>query len=98
MAWPPLSITNIITNGSNHPRFAEKELLRLPVPDTVLKVQDKITAKIKDATGTMDLTLWNNDVDLVEKGEALKLTDGWCKEWNGNLQASTGKSGKIEKL
>jgi ssDNA-binding replication factor A large subunit len=56
------------------------------------------TAKIKDATGTMDLTLWNNDVDLVEKGDALKLTDGWCKEWNGNLQASTGKSGKIEKL
>ncbi len=56
------------------------------------------TAKIKDATGTMDLTLWNNDIDAVEKGDTLKLTDGWCKEWNGNLQASTGKSGKIEKL
>lgn len=36
-------------DGSNHPRFAEKELLRLPVPDAVLKVQDNITAKIKDA-------------------------------------------------
>jgi len=36
-------------DGSNHPRFAAKELLRLPVPDTVLNVQDKIAAKIKDA-------------------------------------------------
>ena len=36
-------------DGSNHPRFAEKELLCLPVPDILLKVQDNISLKIKGA-------------------------------------------------
>jgi len=56
------------------------------------------TAKIKDSSGEMDLTLWNEEVDAVNTGDTIKLADGWCKEWNGRLQASTGKNGKIEKL
>ncbi len=56
------------------------------------------TCKIKDDSGEMELTLWNDDVDAVNEGDKLKLTDGWCKEWNGKLQVSTGKNGKIEKL
>ncbi len=55
------------------------------------------TAKIKDASGTMDLTLWDDAIDAVQEGDTLKLTDCWVKEWNGNLQASTGRNGKIEK-
>jgi replication factor A1 len=56
------------------------------------------TCIIKDASGEMELTLWNNDTDLVEEGEKIKITDGWVKEWNGKMQISTGKNGKIEKL
>lgn len=56
------------------------------------------TCKIKDASGEMDLTLWNDEVDAVQQGDKMKLADGWCKEWNGRMQASTGKNGKIEKL
>lgn len=56
------------------------------------------TCKIKDDSGEMELTLWNDDVDAVETGDKVKLTEGWCKEWNGRLQVSTGKSGKLEKL
>ncbi len=56
------------------------------------------TCRIKDASGEMDLTLWNDEVDAVEEGQKIKLADGWCKEWNSSLQASTGKNGKIEKL
>jgi ssDNA-binding replication factor A large subunit len=46
----------------------------------------------------MDLTLWNDEVGTVDAGDKVKLTDGWCKEWNGRKQASTGKNGKLEKL
>lgn len=56
------------------------------------------TCKIKDDSGEMDLTLWNDEVDTINQGDKLKLTDGWCKEWNGRMQASTGKNGKLEKL
>jgi replication factor A1 len=56
------------------------------------------TCKIKDESGEMQLTLWNDEVDVVAQGDKIKLTDGWCKEWNGSLQASTGKNGKLEKV
>lgn len=56
------------------------------------------TCRVKDETGEMDLTLWNEDVNKFEVGDKVKLTDGWCKEWNGRLQASTGKNGTLEKL
>ena len=53
---------------------------------------------IKDDSGEMELTLWNDEIDTIEAGEKLKITDGWVKEWNGKMQISTGKKGKIEKL
>jgi len=53
---------------------------------------------IKDDSGEMELTLWNDEIDTVEEGEKLKITDGWVKEWNGKKQISTGRNGKIEKL
>ena len=56
------------------------------------------TAKITDDSGDMELTLWNEEVDAVAEGDKVKLSDGWCKEWNGKLQVSTGKNGKLEKL
>lgn len=54
--------------------------------------------KIKDESGECDLTLWNDDIDKYSVGDKLKLSDMWVKEWNGNLQVSTGKKGVIEKL
>ncbi|HLD57991.1 MAG TPA: SOSS complex subunit B family protein [archaeon] len=56
------------------------------------------TLKLKDASGQVELTLWNEDVDKFAVGDKLKITDGWVKEWNGNTQISSGKNGKIEKI
>ncbi len=53
---------------------------------------------IKDDSGEMELTLWNDEIDTVEAGDKLKITDGWVKEWNGKRQISAGRNGKIEKL
>lgn len=56
------------------------------------------SCRIKDDSGSCDLTLWNEDIDKYSEGDKLKLTDMWVKEWNGNIQISTGKNGTIEKL
>ncbi len=53
-------------------------------------------AKGKDATGEITLTLWNEDVEKIKAGNKVKITDGWAAEWQGNLQLSAGKFGKIE--
>jgi replication factor A1 len=53
-------------------------------------------AKIKDATGTVKLTLWNEQIDQVHIGDKIKITNGYVNEWQGELQLTTGKFGKLE--
>lgn len=53
-------------------------------------------AKIKDSTGTVSLTLWNDEIDLINVGDKIKLSNGYVGEWQGELQLSAGKFGKIE--
>ena len=53
---------------------------------------------IKDGSGEMELTLWNDEIETVESGDRLSIADGWVKEWNGKMQISTGRNGKIEKI
>jgi replication factor A1 len=53
-------------------------------------------AVIKDETGSVKLTLWNEDADKIEKGDKIRIDNGWVREWQGELQLSTGKFGKIE--
>ena len=54
-------------------------------------------AQIKDDSGEMQLTLWNEEIDQVQVGDKINITDGWVKEWQGNLQVSAGRNGKITK-
>ena len=53
-------------------------------------------AVAKDDTGTIKLTLWNEDIDKVNTGDVVKIENGWVGEWQGELQLSTGKFGKLE--
>jgi len=53
---------------------------------------------IKDESGTIKLTLWNEDIDKINQGDTIKLTNGWCSEYKSEKQLSTGKFGKIEVL
>ena len=50
----------------------------------------------KDETGTISVTLWNEDVDNVNVGDTIKIENGWVGEYQGELQLSTGKYGKLE--
>ena len=36
-------------DGSQHPRFKDNELLSLKLPDRILKVQDEVKAKVREA-------------------------------------------------
>ncbi len=56
------------------------------------------TVKVKDKSGEMKLTLWNEDIDKVNVGDKIHLENGWCSEFRDEKQLSTGKFGKIEVL
>ena len=54
-------------------------------------------ARVKDDTGELKLTLWNEDIDTVSEGDKISIIDGWVSEWQGNKQISTGRNGKLVK-
>ena len=55
-------------------------------------------AALKDKTGEIKLSLWNEQIDQVKEGDKVKLENGWCSEWQGQKQVSTGKLGKLTVL
>ena len=54
------------------------------------------SVKAKDGSGEVKMTLWNEDVDKVNQGDKIHLENGWCSEFKGEIQISSGKFGKIE--
>ncbi|NOZ80759.1 MAG: hypothetical protein GXP63_03735 [DPANN group archaeon] len=55
-------------------------------------------AKAKDDTGQITLSLWNDDVDKVNVGDRIRITNGWVSEYQGEMQLSTGRFGTLEVL
>ncbi len=55
-------------------------------------------ATIKDDTGSVQLTLWNEQVDQFDVGDKLSLKDCFVNEWQGEKQLTTGRNGTIEKV
>ena len=56
------------------------------------------TAIAKDDTGQVKLTLWNDEIDKVEVGDKLHITNGFVNEFQGEMQLSAGRFGKMEIL
>ena len=56
------------------------------------------TAILKDASGEVKLSLWNEQVDQVNLGDTVKITNGYVNEYQGEKQLTTGKFGKLEVL
>jgi ssDNA-binding replication factor A large subunit len=55
-------------------------------------------ARLKDGTGEIDLFLWGSEVELVQEGDPVRITDGWVEDYQGQPQISLGERGKLEKL
>ncbi|UCE91948.1 MAG: DNA-binding protein [Methanobacteriota archaeon] len=60
------------------------------------------SGRVCDAVGqdeegeSVNLTLWNEDIDRVEVNSKVKITNGWASSYKNQLQVSTGKYGKLE--
>ena len=55
-------------------------------------------AKIKDDSGETSLTLWNTEIDEVKPNTKVRITNGFVKEFQGEVTVTAGKFGKIEVL
>ncbi|MGB9576947.1 MAG: OB-fold nucleic acid binding domain-containing protein [Candidatus Micrarchaeia archaeon] len=53
-------------------------------------------ATLKDASGTIMLVLWNDDIDKVQAGNVVHITNGYVNSWQDKAQLTLGKFGKME--
>ena len=51
------------------------------------------TAVIKDESGQCNFSLWNEQIDQLNVGDRIKVTDGYANDWQGTVQVSTGRNG-----
>src|SRR3989475_4564123 len=56
-------------------------------------------AKAVDDEGTeVSVSLWNDEIERVQANDRIRITNGWVREWRGNMQGSAGRDGKLEGL
>jgi replication factor A1 len=53
------------------------------------------TALIADDTGTIKLTLWNEQIDRVNVNNTVKVENGYVTSFKGEIQLNTGKYGTL---
>ncbi len=51
---------------------------------------------LKDDSGTIAMSLWGNDINTVDVGDVIEISNGYVSEFRGTPQLSTGKFGKIK--
>jgi replication factor A1 len=60
--------------------------------DETYKVADAVVA---DETGSIKLTLWNEQIDQVNVNDAIKVENGYVTSFKGEIQLNVGKYGKL---
>jgi replication factor A1 len=60
--------------------------------DETYKIVDAVVA---DETGSIKLTLWNEQIDMVSVGDNIKIENGYVTSFKSELQLNVGKFGKL---
>jgi replication factor A1 len=55
-------------------------------------------ATIEDESGTMTLTLWDEQVDQVRVGDRIKVENGYIRSFRADMQLNSGKYGTLTVL
>jgi replication factor A1 len=54
-----------------------------------------VDAVVADETGSIKLTLWNDQINLVNVGDNIKIENGYITSFKGEIQLNVGKFGKL---
>jgi len=56
---------------------------------------DVATATLKDETGSINVSLWRQQIDMVKEGDNVKLIDAFARTFGGKPTLNIGKDGQI---
>jgi len=75
--------------------ISEAREVRSRFGNQVLRVA---TATIGDETGTIKLTLWNEQIDRVNVDNTVSIENGYMKSFRGEIQLNVGRFGRLNVL
>ena len=73
----------------------ERKSQRIKIANTKFGLARICGAYIRDETGTIQLTLWNNDIERVKDGYTIKIEDGYVSAWYGVRSLTTKRSSPL---
>ena len=59
------------------------------------KTHKVATAILKDDSGSIKLTLWNDQIDQVSVNDTVQIENGYITSFRGEIQLNVGKYGKL---
>jgi replication factor A1 len=81
-----------VTVEANVVEKGEPRQVRSRYKDETYMVADAI---VEDETGSIKLTLWNEQIDQVEVGNKVKIENGYVTSFKGEVQLNVGKFGTM---
>ncbi len=54
-----------------------------------------VDAVVADETGSIKLTLWNEQIEMVNVGDNIKIDNGYVTSFKSEIQLNVGKFGKL---
>jgi replication factor A1 len=55
-------------------------------------------AILSDESGTVRMSLWNEQIDQVKPGDSIKVENGYVTSFRGEMQLNVGRYGKLSVL
>jgi len=90
---------NELRNGMKHVNVKGKVVEKSQTYEVLARFSDMVhkvaTAVIADETGTIKLTLWNDQIGLVNVNDLVKVENGYVTSFRGELQLNVGRYGKL---
>ena len=81
---------------------AEGEIVEMAEPRSVnlrtggeARVAD---CMLKDDSGQIKLSLWDDQIDMVKQGSKIRVTNGYTNSFRGELRLNVGRYGNLEVL
>jgi len=81
-----------VTVEANIVEKGEPREVRSRYKDETYMVADVVVA---DETGSIKLTLWNEQIDQVEVGNKIRIENGYVTSFRGEIQLNVGKFGTM---
>jgi replication factor A1 len=91
-----------LKDGMKRVEVEAKVVRKEPTREVLSRYKDVVhrvaNASISDGTGTIKLTLWNDQIDQVNVNDSIKVENGYITTFRGEMQLNVGRYGKLSVL